>query len=330
MRRRVSPAAVGVFVIGAVALAAVAVVFLASGSLFQTRYRYVLYFQGDVNGLRVGAPVKFKGVEVGRVTEILLAFGNRSIAGTGFRIPVLIELQPQRIITAGGKVARLDDPASVKEAIRTGLRAQLAFESVVTGLLYVSLDIMPETPAHFVLPPGSRYLEIPTVQTPLEQARASLTRVITKLGRVDLDKLADSLSQMVEATRALITDPKLKQAIDSLAGTTENLDRTATSIRLLAEHADAQLGQVKTSVVGTSNSATRAFQEATKTLQEAQVTLASLQASLGQGSPLNYQLGRTLEDVSAAARSMRTLADYLDRNPSSLVRGRPVSDEAGQ
>ncbi len=97
MGKKANPAVVGAFVLGAIALVVLAVIVLGSGRLFQKRYEYVLFFEGNVNGLRVGAAVKFKGVEIGSVTRILFnintARGPAQMTSNGIRIPVIIELQ---------------------------------------------------------------------------------------------------------------------------------------------------------------------------------------------------------------------------------------------
>src|SRR5208282_4872956 len=141
MGKKTNPAIVGAFVLGAIALAVLAVIALGSGRLFQKRYEYVLFFQGSVNGLRVGAPVKFKGVEIGSVTRILVNLNTPQVqpqaAGGSFRIPVIIELQERRLIRTGANEAGLEDQQLIGSLIDRGLRAELSMESFVTGVLYV-------------------------------------------------------------------------------------------------------------------------------------------------------------------------------------------------
>ncbi|HVO95516.1 MAG TPA: MCE family protein, partial [Terriglobales bacterium] len=97
MKTRVSPTLIGVFVVGAVAVLVAAIVGLGSGVWFRKTYEFVLYFQGSVNGLNVGAPVKYKGVEIGSVTDILLQLEKPQPG----RIPVIIELDAKRIAGRG-------------------------------------------------------------------------------------------------------------------------------------------------------------------------------------------------------------------------------------
>jgi paraquat-inducible protein B len=142
MNRRISPALIGAFVIGAVALVVIAVISLGSGKFFRKTYEFVLYFQGSVNGLNVGAPVKYKGVEIGSVTDILLQLEEVEVD----RIPVIVELDAGKIAGRGFTGNLLVDPAALQTAIDRGLRGQLRMESFVTGVLYVALDLYSNSP----------------------------------------------------------------------------------------------------------------------------------------------------------------------------------------
>ena len=176
MSKRSSPAVIGGFVVGAVALAVVGVAVFGSGRLFRHTKTFVMYFDSDVNGLNVGAPVKFKGVPIGAVKDVLLrapgATTTQSWAVTERPlIPVLVDIDLDRIRERGG-AARVEERAAMKEMIDAGLRAQLAMESFVTGLLYVKLDRFAGTPVRLVADPGVPYEELPTIPTPLEELQS--------------------------------------------------------------------------------------------------------------------------------------------------------------
>jgi paraquat-inducible protein B len=155
---RSNPKIIGAFVVGAIALAVAAVVVLGSGRLFRKEHKFVLCFPGDLSGLGVGAAVKFRGVPIGSVTAIRLNLGNTppllTKSSEESRIPVIIALSETEISARGGQV-NLTDPNTLKEAIRKGLRGQLRLESFVTGISYVSLEILPKTPLVLVLAPDS-------------------------------------------------------------------------------------------------------------------------------------------------------------------------------
>jgi phospholipid/cholesterol/gamma-HCH transport system substrate-binding protein len=316
MKKGVSPIAIGAFVLGSVALAMVAVMVLWSGRLFTTTHKYVLYFSGDVNGLRAGAPVKLGGVQVGYVGRVLVSLSPMQHGQPPtLTIPVIVELSSNTAIQRGTGYLDLDDPAVVKELIAQGLRGQLATESIVTGILYISLNMRPGSRAHFLESKRGKYPEIPTLPTPLQQAQELAMRALTKLGQVDLDTLLNSLITTVKNTSELTSSPQLRAAINDLPTTIAKLGAAADSIQQLAGRANEELMQSSKSLQLTSANATQ-------TLEQTQLTLKSLRDTIGAGSPMNYQLGQTLIDVSQAARAMKQLADYLDRNPSAILRGR--------
>jgi paraquat-inducible protein B len=324
MRKNLSPAAVGAFVLGAVAVAIIFVLVVGSGRLFSGNERYVAYFKGDVNGLHVGAPVKFKGVEVGSVVDIKLVLSNvESKSPSEFQVPVLLELGPRTVIGRPGRYANLNRPDTINYLIGKGLRAQLATESLVTGLLYVSLDMRPETRANFVMrgQSESEYVEIPTVPTALEQVQQLAMRALTKIGQIDVDNLIKSTTTAVNATSKLLSSPALEQAVEELPATISRLNAAAASLQKLADNTNVRVTAIAASLRTTSANATQA-------LQQTQATLQAVRETVAPGSPLAYQLGQTLADVSDAARAMRNLAEYLDRNPSAVVRGRDT--EAGK
>jgi paraquat-inducible protein B len=313
--------AVGGFVLGATALAITAVMILWGSQIFTRSHAYVLYFKGDVNGLRAGAPVKFNGVQVGYVQNILLSLGSgQSSKQPILTIPVIVELTSGTVVHAGSGFLHLDDPDVVKGLVKQGMRGLLASESLVTGVLYVNLDIQPGTPVIMRAPPNSVYPEIPTVPTPIEQAQAIAMRVLAKLGQVDFDTLIEKLDNALTRASDLAGSPQLKAAVDELPHTIQKLGAAADSIQLLAHNADRNFARTTASLRTATASATQA-------LDQTQVTLKAVRETVGPGSPIDYQLGQTLSDLSEAARSIRALADYLDRNPSAILRGRSPEDK---
>lgn len=302
MSKRASPALIGAFVVGAAALAVVAVLVIGSGRYFADTYPFILYFPGQVDGLRVGAAVKFKGVQIGSVTKIMLRYEQPE---DNQNIPVFIELDETKIATGGGPSEL--DPENIGGTIDRGLRAQLQTESLLTGLLFVQLDLLPDTPAEFVGLDKS-LLEIPTLPTTLEQIQTTVRRVLERLEKIDFDELTDNLEETVASLNKLLSSPVIEETIASL-------DETLTSVRRLSDTATAEIEPLVDSFTGTSD-------RARQTLEELEATLKSTRSVLAPDSPLAYQLARTLEEFSLAARSVRDLANTLERNPSVLLRGR--------
>ncbi|HXR34831.1 MAG TPA: MlaD family protein [Candidatus Binataceae bacterium] len=334
-----NPALVGAFVVGAIAIVVVAITLLGSGSLFRHQHTYVCYFQSNVNGLHVGAPVKFRGVEIGSVTRILLSlnqleFAVRTNNPALIRMPVLIELDEKKIVSRGGRNLDLDDPRNLQRLIDAGLRAQLAMESLLTGILYVELDMFPGTPAHMVLPQNSSFQEIPTHQTELELVQQGVGKVVAGLSKVDFVKAVDSVVAMTDAIRNLADSPKLKATIDRLEVTAQNLNAAAVSAQKMADAVRYQVGPLAHSIRGASDNAAETMRQAGTALaaaqqafNAAQSTFAEAKATLDPASPVTYQLNKALEDISGAARATRELAEFLERNPSAVIRGKATSQD---
>jgi paraquat-inducible protein B len=312
MSKKANPVAIGGFVIGAVALLVLGIVVFGSGRLFADTTPFVLYFGGSVDGLSVGSPVRFKGVEIGAVTSIQLDLGDEA------RIPVWIEVDNRRIIDHNGD-GFSRDPARLAAEVDRGLRAQLNTQSIVTGLLFVQLDYHPDMPASFVSPAEQRGHEIPTIPTTLEQAQQVAADIINKLRGVDFDAFARAVREAIEGVNRAVNAPGLQATLEALPQTLANVDKTLGSVQQLAANLDQRTGPLVASLQSASDRSTIA-------VEQARATLKSMQKIVDPGSPLAGQLSTVLEELRNTARSVRLLADYLERNPAALIRGREGSN----
>jgi len=324
MGKQLNPATVGAFVLGALGLILAAVVAL-KGGLFQKTHEFVIYFPSDINGLRIGAPVKFKGVEIGEVKQTQLSLGQQINPQTHqlralVRIPVIIELDQKKILSRGGTTIDLSDPHTIPNLVQEGLRAQLGSDSLVTGLLYVALDMVPETPIQMIAPPGSPLQEIPAIPTTLEQAQAVAVRIFERLDKVDLNAVFTQLTAMLQSIRQITASPALKEVVANSEKTRQQLDHTLAGAQQTLSTVNGRIPPLSDTLQKTSVSADAAA-------KQARLTLGTVQTTIEPNSPVNYQVVQTLQDVSAAAHSIKELADYLQRNPSAIVRGRDFSQD---
>jgi paraquat-inducible protein B len=311
MGRKANPILVGAFVVGAIALAVMGIVVFGSGRLFADTTPFVMYFSGSVDGLSVGSPVKFKGVEIGAVTSIQLDLGEEA------RIPVWIEVDNKKIVARGAD-AWPSEATHLKSAVERGLRAQLNSQSIVTGLLFVQLDYHPEAAAVFVTPPEAQLPEIPTIPTTLEQAQQAAGEIIANLRQIDFEGFGKALRASIDGINATVNAPGLQKALQSLPDTLTSLNATLASVQRLSTNLDQRSGPLLASIQ-------QASERSTVAVEQARATLESVQGLADAGSPLAGQLVGVLEELRGTARSIRLLADYLERNPSALVRGREVN-----
>ena len=333
MSQKISPTLIGAFVVGALALLILAVIAFGSGQLFRKTQEFVLYFGGSVNGLRIGAPVKFMGVEVGSVKDIRLEMQGASGV---HMIPVIIEIDLKKVIRRGVARKEAMDPNTIAEFVKQGMRAQLLTESFVTGVLYVGFEWFPETPLRFVQQPGGhfQYEEIPTVPTGLEEAQDAIVRVVKKLDEIDFKALAGSLTKTSDRFGELASSPALKSILKSLDDDMPELRGAILDFRKLAATANTSVTNVSVDLHNVSGdlhqtltAAQSAIDQIAATMKEAQTTIVSVRATVDPNSPTIYELTKSLREVSGAASSLRLLADSLDHNPQAVVLGKPETQE---
>jgi paraquat-inducible protein B len=335
MNKKISPAVIGAFVLGAVALIIIAILVFGSGRLFRQTRDFVLYFDTSVNGLRIGAPVKVKGVDIGSVKDIRLQLEKEK----ELKIPVIIEIDLEKFISRGALSAAataVDRKALNKVIADRGLRGQLEMESLVTGLLFIALDFFPGTPVNLVQQPDGdyKYQEIPTLPTTLEQAKGAVTRIMNKLEDIDFKELGANLEATLKGVNRTVNSPEIESALRSLARVMPKVDEAVVNIRNLAGTMDDKVKVLADDLQQTSADARLALKQAGDALKQTQETMKRAEAAVANietmtdlDSPVNYELVKGLREVSAAARSLRSLTDYLERNPRALIFGKPDGKE---
>ena len=323
MGKRVSPAVIGAFVVASFAILIVALIVVGSGRMFTKPIRFICMFQGNLNGLKIGAPVKVRGVQIGTVASIELRLlpsqGRIRSSIRGLRLPVIIDVDRSQVLARGATAEALET-AGFDDWIKKGMRAQLATESLLTGLLYIDLDLHPNTPIKFVLEPDGPYREIPTVQTDLAQLQERLTETLDKFDKIDFQALVVSITDAANSIKTLTGSPELKATLESLKGTIANLNQAVNSARDLINNANAKVGPLVTDIRESS-------EEANKTMKETRAALVSLQQTLDPNSPLAVHLNQTLDSLTETSESLGEFTDYLQRNPGALIRGRYVPDK---
>jgi paraquat-inducible protein B len=234
-------------------------------------------------------------------------------------LPVFIDVDRSQLLSKGGTGAALDK-SGFNELIQMGMRAQLDTESLLTGLLYIDLDLHPKTPAKYVLEPDGPYSEVPTVQTDLAQLQERLTETLDKFDKIDFQALVVSITDAANSIKTLTGSPELKATLESLKGTIANLNQAVVAARALINNANSQVGPLVADIRESSD-------EANKTMKDTRAALVGLQQTLDPNAPLAVRLNQALDSLTETSRSLGELSDYLQRNPGALIRGRYVSDK---
>jgi paraquat-inducible protein B len=269
-----------------------------SEKTYARKEKWLLHFDGDVRGLKEGAPVELQGIQIGQVLDVNLVF---DVDKAAFSIPVLVETEPDRIKAIGQLPEGAEEKKMMDYLVDKGLRAQLKTGSLITGQLLVAIDMHPEAPPARINWEG-RYPELPTVPTAMAEITTNLTQLLRKLEKLPIEQIGSDLRDTVAGAKRLINSAELERSITALNKT---LDQAQKFVAALNTSIEPELKTAASNL----NSALLQAQKLTKSLN----------------SNLTPQAERTLKELQAAARSIKVWAAYLERNPEALIRGKGQS-----
>jgi paraquat-inducible protein B len=356
MGRRANPTLIGAFLVGAVALVVIGILVFARGQFLTEKRTFVLYFDGSVKGLNVGAPVDFQGVKVGSVTDIGVQYMSDK---EEFRIPVFIEIEGNRIRQMHVRETEAARRRFMQSLIDKGLRAQLGMVSLVTGQLYVQLDFFPGTPVRLV-GDDPDIPELPTIPTPLQQASQTAQELMEKIQQLPLDQLFANVLGITQGLNALVNAPETHEMARSLSSTSADVQQlvrhldsgvvrlldemggTSAAVRTLLADVQHLVRRVDGQVVPLSTSAKETLDVTRSTVKDAQQVVRQVNSRIArlmdgftetakvtqammthtQRTVVDDKLAVALVEFTAAVRSFRLLADYLERNPNALLYGK--------
>ena len=276
---------------------------------YKYREQFLLYFDQSVRGLSPGAPVEIKGIKIGEVVSIELQYDQGLV---NFRVPVLIMIEPERLnaviteegerLTGSEMGAEIDETNDEGEGrlhtkimIRKGLRAQLKTGNLLTGQLYIDFDFYPDAaPAELKEQDG--VLVFPTVPVPLKRIIQRVDNILEQVEQVPFAQMGKDVGVVVK---------EVDVAVQNLNTLFKDLSSVSVNVN------EATLPKINGMI-----------DELQKTLKGADATLKGIDATLGQDSSLNYSSLKVLDELSMTIRSLRSLLDYLERDPQALILGK--------
>ena len=350
MSKQANKTTIGVFVVGAVVLAVAAIVVFGSGKFFVKTELFVAYFQGSVKGLRIGAPVVFRGVKIGEVTQMQLYSIEKDMS---VEIPVIFKVIPGSIHNIGPPVE--NDKQQMDALIKMGLRAQMESQSFVTGQKMINIDFYPDTPLRLLgakgIDLGEDIQEIPTIQTFQQEIGKTIEEV-------PIGELANSLRNSLKGIESFVTSEELAKSLHYFKQTLKdardlvrhadekidplfaNVEQTLKDAQAVLRNVDSQIDPLAGSIKRTSDDARKLVNNVNQRVKPIQADLAKTTKSLrsaletaegaieemdgivSENSEFRYQLDIFLREITLMARSLRSFADYLERNPDALIRGK--------
>lgn len=260
---------------------------------FSEKKLFLLKFDTSVRGLFPGAPVEFRGIQVGEVIDLKLEYDDRK---NSFEIPVLIMIEPGRL-NLKRKTAPKNSEKVIDFLFAKGLYAQLKTGNLVTGQQYVALDFLPNAAPTRITFEGAHPV-IPTLPTQIEEIASKASQFINKLDKLPIEQIGRDLKDTLQGARKFANSPEIGEALHSLNTAVKEIQMLTAALR-----------------TGTTP-------ELNAVLKQVQKTLATSEAVLDADSPLQYRMNETLSDLSDTARSLRILVEYLENHPESIFTGK--------
>lgn len=271
---------------------------------FTKKVNFVLFFDSSVRGLNIGAPVEFKGIKIGSVSDIRLEYDNKN---SSFRIPVLVEIEPERIIQHDTQEVDTTDE-TLQNMVAKGLRARLQTGSLITGQLFVELDMFPDSPVVMRSDGESRYPELPTIEAANFAAiTKSVQELVAKLDEVKIDKIGNELLGTLQGTNKIVNSPEIESTV-------QDLEKSMESLRSILKKMDES--KIK-----------EAIDAGHVALDKLGTTLTLTNRILKPNSPLQYNVIQLTGELEETARAIRALVETLERNPQSLIFGKDTGED---
>jgi paraquat-inducible protein B len=318
MSKKANPTAIGIFIFLGLALLVCGLLLFTSSKFFSRSRKCIIYFDSTLSGLNEGSAVKFRGVVIGSVAQVMIRYNQ---ATNDEAMPVIIELQEDLIKKRLVGPTLFQDIHRVTGEITKGLRAKLETESLVTGVLYVELeeDSAAPPPVYHQLVPV--YLEIPSRPTDIQK----LLQTLQKIDLVDLQQKLSSLLTRADSTLAGLKTDDINHHLTNLlisanqVVTSPDLTNAFTSLKSTLDEYRA-LG---------ANVNTNTLEQLRLALEQVRGGMQNFRDTLAADSSLRNDLGTMLEQLTDAAQSVAALAEYLRNHPNGLLTGRkPLTEKS--
>jgi paraquat-inducible protein B len=270
---------------------------------------YVSYFFSSVSGLSKGSDVHMFGKPLGTVTEVDLVRDPRPGQERRLVARVAYVLQPERALRAADRAALEGD--GMLALLRDNLRVVLRTSSLLTGQKELSLEYVPATGSETIAvgQEGEAWV-LPSSSDDLQDVGATVAQIADKLNRIPFEQMGKNANEILTSVKRATASPKLENAVASL-------DSALQEVAALAQEARTNLGPALARLPAISEKLENAVDGANQALG---------QSGYGSDSTVQRQLERTMSQVADAARSIRLLADFLNRHPEALVSGRKATD----
>ncbi len=274
----------------------------ADTASYAQKIPFVTYFTSSVGGLARGSAVEVFGLRIGTVSDVRLVMDAKTSA---MRARVSFDLQPERLLSENEVHAQKDPRSITSQLVQQGLRAVLESSNFITGQKDISLQYVPNAGAATLGEEGGALL-LPSQSGGIDGITTSLADITAKLDRIPFEDIGQNLSNLLKSVNRTVSGPDVQNAL-------RRLSETLSDVQILVRHADRGMSPVLARLPQISEDLQHAIRHADTLLGE---------GGYGGNSDFSRGMQRLLDQVNEAARSIRLLADFLDRHPEALIRGR--------
>lgn len=324
MKNGVNSLAIGMFVLGAALLAVVSIFVFGASTFFQDEQMFASKFAETVNGLDVGAPVKFKGVKIGKVVRIAISSPRKSEHGgkdedmVAVYYSIDMNLLKRRMRDSGAE-SSVD---WIKSQIKDGLRARLMYQSIVTGMLYVELDYFAEANPKMDIVERPKFIAIPSESSNLAETVKAMQTAISSVAQIDFKALFTNANSLLVNTNTLITNLNQKVSAIDTVQLNNSAVNTMAKVDTLLTNANEVATTTNTFLKNTDANITSLSKDLKHSLANLDKIVADIGTITSPNSNLRFELATVLRSLNATMTSISNLTEYLQRNPNAILTGK--------
>ena len=313
---RAQPRLIGLFVLGALILGLAAIAAMSARRLFAEYRTYVVFFPYAVGGLKAGAPVTFRQVQVGHVRDVDLVFTGEEFKDSW--IMAIIEVRRNALRNPEGKAAEQPDAELARVMIEAGLRASVRSSSLIAGQRSVDLDFQPEQKPRLsgITTPDP---EIPSAPTGMEVLNERVEATLRKISEVPVDEVLLQLDTTLEALHKVLDRGDVPGTLARVRTSLDAATKTLSTAEKAIAHVEGLSGQAKV----TLTSVDETMKGLQKTLDRLDKTLVTVDRNVEGTGDLRVEAARAIEEMNELMKSLRALVETLQQRPETLLRGKP-------
>ncbi|MDR2720875.1 MAG: MlaD family protein [Puniceicoccales bacterium] len=309
MSKKVNPLYVGSFVVSAAIVFVLILVVFSSSTLFVPTVRFYVFFDTSLNGLDVGAAVKFKGVRIGSVEAINIMYdGDVDKA----YLSVLLKIDATSLRTMKNhRASNMDYREFYAEQISHGLAAKLSLDSFVTGKSFVALDYYPnDNERYFKDTDGLKYQQMPSMMTDFDEFISNVNSIVKNFMQIDFGEIGSNFNAFLADLRSTLNDLDLEHMSTAFSRSCENFSKLLSSDKI--ENILQKVGMV----VDKLNLRFDGI------IDEIFETFSNVRKMFDDNSPFMEYLKADLLQFERMLRALREFLEFLERNPNAILAGK--------